>query len=191
MGSLWLSSAEFLPPTKLVKTWVVNEGTREPSSRIECSSSSTSSSIVAPGRTFGATTAIVSSHTRQARSMTSSSAGDFVRRSSFTSAEPVTMRSGDNASVRWSSVSAQIRSPTASFRVSPMPTAAVSNNAAPVVALGDDHDLARQLSGEVEQGHHPRQDEDGIAIGRGRTRLPPSRARTAIGRRSGWPAPRR
>ena len=42
-----------------MKTWVVNEGTREPCSRIECSTSSTSSSIVAPGRTFGATAAIV------------------------------------------------------------------------------------------------------------------------------------
>jgi hypothetical protein len=131
MGSLWLSSAEFLPPTKLVNTWVVNDGTREPSSLIECSSSSTSSSIVAPGRTFGATTAIASSHTRQARSMVASSSGDFVRRSSFTSAEPVTTRSGVTASVRWRRVSAQMRSPTASVRTSPMPTAAASNSADP------------------------------------------------------------
>ena len=34
-----------------------------------------------------------------------------------------------------------------------------------VVALGDDHYLAGQLSRKVEQRHHPRQDEHRIAVG--------------------------
>ena len=35
----------------------------------------------------------------------------------------------------------------------------------PVVALADDDQLARQLTGHVEQRHHPRQDENGLPLG--------------------------
>ena len=35
----------------------------------------------------------------------------------------------------------------------------------PVVALVHDDELARQLTGDLEQRHHPRQDEDGVPPG--------------------------
>ena len=164
-GIVRVSSAELLPSPKPVKTWVVNDGTREPWTRISCSTSSTRSSIVAPGWTFGATAAIVASATPQARSITASSSGDFVRRSSFTSDEPVTSCSGDRASVSWITVSAQIRSPTASVLVAPRPRAACLEQRRAVVALAHDDELARQLAGHVEQRHHPRQHEDRLAVG--------------------------
>ena len=97
--------------------------------------------------------------------MTSSSSGDFVRRSSFTSAEPVTTRSGASASVRWSSG----LGPDAIADREPPGVAHADRRRLEqrrsVVTLGDDDDLAGQLSGKVEQGHHPRQDEHGIAVG--------------------------
>src|SRR3712207_8926435 len=70
IGSVRVSSAEFFPPTKCVKTCVVNDAVREPCTRIWCSTSSVSSSIVAPGRTCGATAAIVRSeeHTSELQS---------------------------------------------------------------------------------------------------------------------------
>ncbi len=47
-GAVRVASAELFPSPNPVKTCVVNEGTREPWSRIRCSTSSTSSSIVTP-----------------------------------------------------------------------------------------------------------------------------------------------
>jgi hypothetical protein len=182
MGSLWLSSAEFLPPTKLVKTWVVNDGTREPSSFIECSSSSTSSSIVEPGRTFGATTAIASSHTRQARSMASSSSGDFVRRAVHE------RRAGNDTLGRH-----RIREVEQGLRPD-----AVAHRERPYAAHADRGRL-EQRRPVVALGRRPRPRRAALAtskrvIIRGRTNTgsrsgrkeapPPSRARTATGRRS-------
>ena len=166
IGSVRVSSAEFLPPTKLVKTCVVKEGTREPWTRITCSTSSASSSIVAPGRTFGATAAIVSSQTRQARCITSSSSASFVRRSSFTSGGAGDGPLGPQGLLEVEhGLGPRAVADRERARLTAGPRRLLEQRM-PVVALAHDDELARQLLADVEQRHHPRQDEDGVPPGR-------------------------
>ena len=47
-----------------------------------------------------------------------------------------------------------------------MPRAAVVEQRRAVVPLVHDDDLARQLAGHLEEGHHPRQHEDRLTLGR-------------------------
>ena len=101
-------------PPSPVKMWVANEGKREPARRSSCSTASVRSAIDTPGTTSGAVAAIVCSTAAIARPIASSSSADLIRRSWFTTGEPVRRRSAPRILARLSVVSAQILSPTAS-----------------------------------------------------------------------------
>jgi hypothetical protein len=96
-----------------VKMCVANDGQREPATRSSCSTASASSAIDTPGTTSGAVAAIVRSTASIARPIASSSSADLMRRSSFTSRDPVRTRWTPRIRARLSVVSAQMRSPTA------------------------------------------------------------------------------
>ena len=110
---------------------VAKEGVMEPAARSCCSTSSTSSAMLTPGWTRGATASIVRSTVRQARPIASSSSGVFSRRSSFTSADPVRSRSKPKTRPRLRVVSAHTRSPTATVEGCPSPFATRSKTAYP------------------------------------------------------------
>ena len=145
---------------------VGKEGQREPRTRSWCSTSSTRSVIVTPGTTRGAVASIAERASSQARPISSSSAGDFTRRSRFTSEEPSTSSTPGSARCSPSTVSAQARAPTARRLGRAEAARRLGEEHAPVGVLVHDDRARRRLPVQVEVDDHPRQHEERFASGR-------------------------
>ena len=121
--------------------------------------------MLTPGWTRGATASIVRSTVRQARPIASSSSGVLIRRSSFTSDDPVRSRSKPKTRPRLRVVSAHTRSPTATVEGRPSPFATRSKTAYPSSFSSTTTISPSGRHGEIECGHHARQHEDRVGVG--------------------------